>query len=209
MTMAKTTRVSTLRKLTPAQAERRRSLLSAARVLAKEGGYEAVTISAVAKRAGVARATLYQHFISKGHLLAELTVDEMGELNANFDATPPADSSPEEQIGEVLVRVVDWSLKQPKLFSALTNAWTSKDLSEPTAQGLFNTRMHDYFRAGFDGLSLPNTPEIIRILEHITFSCLLLLSRGILDRDQVVEELRLAVRLLLNPPGEAAQRRSS
>jgi AcrR family transcriptional regulator len=207
--MARTTRVSTQRKLTPAQAERRRSILSAARTLAKQGGYEAVTISAVAKRAGVARATLYNHFVSKGHLLAELTLNEAVELNANFDATPPVGSSPEERIGESLERIIDWSLKQPKLFAALSSSWTSNDISEPTAQRVFNTRMRDYLSAGFEESSLASSPEVLRILEHIIFSCLLLLSKGVMSRDQVVAELRLAVRLLLKSPVEDQHRQSS
>jgi AcrR family transcriptional regulator len=209
MSMAKAAAVSTQRKLTPAQAERRRSVLSAARALAKEGGYEAVTISAVAKGAGVSRSTLYHYFVSKGHLLAELTLEEAIELNASFDSAPPVGSSPEERIGDALERLVDWSLKKPKLFTALTSAWTSKDISEPSAQRVFNTRMHDYLNAGFGESSLANTAEIVRILEHIVFSCLLLLSRGIIDRDQAVQELRLAARLLLSPPAETDQRLSS
>lgn len=202
MSMARIATVSTPRKLTPAQAERRRSVLSAARALAKDGGYEAVTISAVARRAGVSRSTLYHYFTSKGHLLAELTLDERVELNANFDAAPPVGSCPEERIGEALERIIDWSLKQPKLFAALTSAWMSNDVSQPSAQMVFNTRMHDYLSAGFGESMLSETPEIVRILEHIVFSCLMLLSRGIMNRDQAVMELRLATRLLLNPPAE-------
>lgn len=46
------------RVLTLAQRERRRTVLSAARALATKGGYAAVTISAVAVKAGVSRSTL-------------------------------------------------------------------------------------------------------------------------------------------------------
>ncbi|MBW2391422.1 MAG: hypothetical protein JRG89_23770 [Deltaproteobacteria bacterium] len=49
----------------------------------------------------------------------------------------------------------------------------------------------------------------MRILEHIVFSCLLLLSREIIDRDRAVQELRLAARLLLNQSAETDQRLSS
>jgi hypothetical protein len=93
-------------------------------------------------------------------------------------------------------------LKQPKLFEALASAWTSKDVSEPSAQRVFNTRMHDYLSAGFGESSLADGPEIVRILEHIVFSCLFLLNNGLMNRDQVVRELRLAARLLLNAPKE-------
>ena len=43
----------------------------AALELALEGGYDAVTMPRVAERSGVSRANLYQHFVSKDHLLAE------------------------------------------------------------------------------------------------------------------------------------------
>jgi len=50
--------LSSERRLTAGQAERRGRVREAARALAAEGGYDAVTMAAVATRSGVARAEL-------------------------------------------------------------------------------------------------------------------------------------------------------
>jgi AcrR family transcriptional regulator len=56
---------------------RRQQLVSAALELAVESGVEAVTISAVAKRAGISRASVYEYFSSSADLITDLIVEEM------------------------------------------------------------------------------------------------------------------------------------
>ena len=56
----------------PANARSRRTrtaLLAAARSLLEERGFEALTMAAVAERAGVSRAAVYLHFASRGELI--------------------------------------------------------------------------------------------------------------------------------------------
>src|SRR5690349_21949318 len=52
-----------------AQRERRQRILDATYTLAREGGYDAVQMRAVADQADVALGTLYRYFPSKVHLL--------------------------------------------------------------------------------------------------------------------------------------------
>jgi AcrR family transcriptional regulator len=56
---------------------RRQQLVSAALELALESGVEAVKISAVAKRAGISRASVYEYFSSSADLITDLIVEEM------------------------------------------------------------------------------------------------------------------------------------
>jgi AcrR family transcriptional regulator len=59
----------------PANARSRRTraaLLAGARALLEEGGFEALTMSAVADRAGVTRRAVYLHFSSRAQLVAGL-----------------------------------------------------------------------------------------------------------------------------------------
>src|SRR5947208_16714620 len=58
----------------------RAQIMSAVRELLAEGGFHEATVEQVAERAGVSRATLYQHFRSRIEL-----VDEMCDA---FDANP-------------------------------------------------------------------------------------------------------------------------
>jgi AcrR family transcriptional regulator len=61
---------------------RRQQLVNSALELAVESGVEAVTISAVAKRAGISRASVYEYFSSSADLITDLIVEEM-DLYAN------------------------------------------------------------------------------------------------------------------------------
>jgi len=65
-------------------ADTRRSILDAARDLVSEGGFAAVQMAEVARRAGVATGTLYRYFSSKEELcrqvFREVSAHEMGLL---------------------------------------------------------------------------------------------------------------------------------
>jgi AcrR family transcriptional regulator len=63
----------------PRDPERSRAILDAARSLLREGGWEALTIEAVANRAGVGRPTVYRRWPTKGHLAAEVLGMELNE----------------------------------------------------------------------------------------------------------------------------------
>lgn len=185
--------------LTVAQRERRRRVLSAARALATKGGYEAVTISAVAARAGVSRSTLYHYFGSKGHLLSELTLSQAEELDASFDARPVEGASSEERIANAMERIVDWALQKPNLFQAVVSAWTSSDAINPGEVHSASTTMLAQFTSGFRDTNLARCPENARLLEHVLFSCFIRLNQGLTTRDQAVTDLKLAAKLLIEP----------
>ena len=62
--------------------------------LAREGGYDAVTMPKVAERSGVSRANLYQHFVSKDHLLAaafgDIAEETIGRPTGRASTAPTA-----------------------------------------------------------------------------------------------------------------------
>ena len=73
---------------------RRHQLISAAMELAIEGGAEAVTVSAVAQKAGLSRSSIYEYFSSSADLIADLVVEELDYFTARLaeaikDATDP------------------------------------------------------------------------------------------------------------------------
>ncbi len=57
-----------------------------ARIAIEESGIRQMTISAVAERGGVAKATVYNHFRSRGELLDGVLADELRLLNEAADA---------------------------------------------------------------------------------------------------------------------------
>jgi AcrR family transcriptional regulator len=73
----------------PQNARSRRTveaLLSAARAIIEENGFESLTMAAVAERAGVSRRAVYLHFDSRAQLLAELLLHlgQAEELGASL-----------------------------------------------------------------------------------------------------------------------------
>ncbi|MBL1075941.1 helix-turn-helix transcriptional regulator [Nocardia sp. 2] len=77
---------TTVHPLSDSQRERRQRLLTAARELAAEGGYAAVTMHAVADRARLARATVYRYFGSKDQLLTAVGTEWAREVSAVWRA---------------------------------------------------------------------------------------------------------------------------
>ncbi|UTI64744.1 TetR/AcrR family transcriptional regulator [Paraconexibacter antarcticus] len=101
----------------------RERLLDAALDLTREGGYAAVTVGAVAARAGVSAGALYRHWPGKGELVAELfrTVCAR-ELSAMEQAASSAGTAA-DRIDAVLSTFAGRALHHPRL------AWTL--LAEP------------------------------------------------------------------------------
>ncbi|WP_406015956.1 TetR/AcrR family transcriptional regulator [Streptomyces sp. NBC_00984] len=97
----------------------RERLLDAARQLLAEGGYPAASISALARRAGVATGSVYNHFASKQELLAAVFRHVAGhELSAVREAVQ-AHSGVTEQL-RALVEVFSYrALRSPRTAWAL------------------------------------------------------------------------------------------
>ncbi len=73
---------------------RRQQLMGAAMELAIEGGAEAITVSAVAQKAGLSRSSIYEYFSSSADLIADLVLEELDYYTARLadaikDATDP------------------------------------------------------------------------------------------------------------------------
>lgn len=90
---------------------RREQLTNAALELAIENGVSAVTIAAVAKRAGLSRASVYEYFASSADLITDLIVEEMEIYAARLQNALNGATDPYEQlelwIREALLYVAD------------------------------------------------------------------------------------------------------
>ncbi len=82
---------------------RQTALLNAAAEIAKEQGIAAVTVGAVAERAGIARSSVYSYFASGADMIADILVDELIAMAAHLkDAT--AQTTSEEEAVEAWMR---------------------------------------------------------------------------------------------------------
>jgi len=77
---------------------RRSQLISAAAAIALESGSEAITVSAVAQRAGLARTSVYEYFGSSAELVADLIIEELTLFTAILNEAVKPAAKPEEAI---------------------------------------------------------------------------------------------------------------
>jgi AcrR family transcriptional regulator len=96
------------RRLTPEN--RRAVIVSAARELFAEAGYDRASMRAVAKAAGITTPVLYDHFASKADLYAALVDAEADELISTWEREGLAvpDGSTEELFRHTIGTIFDW-----------------------------------------------------------------------------------------------------
>ena len=184
------------RRLSPAQTLRRTAVIEAARGLAREGGYAAVTMQAVADRSGVGRATLYRYFASKDHLLAEVVVAWGADLTAALRAQPPGAAAPAERVAEVLVRVLEAARAEPKLTAAVLASAASPDPEAIRAGVRFSSLIRDYLDVALGDAATPERDELAALLGHVFFSSVLHMTSGRLPADEAAAAVRAAARRL-------------
>jgi AcrR family transcriptional regulator len=191
------------RRLSAAQALRRTAVIEAARALAREGGYAALTMQAVADRSGVGRATLYRYFASKDHLLAEVVVAWGADLTAELRARPPTAQAPAERVAEVLGRVLEAASQEPELTAAVLASATSPDPEAIRAGRRFGSLIQSYLAVALGEGSSRERDELGALLGHVFFSCVLHLTSGRLAPGEAAAAVRAAARRLL-PEGAPA-----
>jgi len=189
------------RRLSPEQALRRGAVIEAARALAREGGYAAVTMQAVAERSGVGRATLYRYFASKDHLLAEVVLAWGADLSAALRTRPLAATRPAERVAEVLLYVLDAARAEPRLTSAVLTAATSPDPEAVRAGLRLGSVIGAYLDVALGDGAGAEDDELAGLLGHVFFSSLVHMTSGRIAPDAAAAAVRAAARRLL-PEGD-------
>jgi AcrR family transcriptional regulator len=75
----------------PRDAGRDRAILTATLELLAEGGYPALRIDEVARRAGVAKTTIYRRWPSKGEMVLDAIADQLGDRSVEETGDPLRD----------------------------------------------------------------------------------------------------------------------
>ena len=121
----------------PRSLRAKRAVLAAARALVEKGGYQAVTIEAVAARSGAAKTTIYRWWPNRTALVVELLVQM-----AAAEVPTPAGRDPLRALRTELRRtaaVADAALGR-LMMSLLGEAQDDPDLRAALLEGLFNPR---------------------------------------------------------------------
>lgn len=191
------------RVLSPARAATRDRLITATIDLATSGGYDGVTIRAVALEAGTSVPTVYQHASSKDQLLVDALVSLGEESNRQLRARPPRGKTPAARITAVFTRIMQAAHEKPLLYQALSRAWVA---SAPAISGLDGALGFGPGSAAWIGESLragggsghadADIETASRILSCLFLGALIEVASG-RDRDEVIELLGEAARRLL------------
>jgi AcrR family transcriptional regulator len=90
---------------------RQRQLIDAALAIAMESGAANITVAAVAKRAGLARSSMYEYFSSSADLIADLVIEELALYQKRLAQAVNGTQDPYQHIelwiAEALQYVVD------------------------------------------------------------------------------------------------------
>ena len=105
-----------------ARADRRDALLDAAAALVADGDVEAVTMEAVAERAGVSRPLVYKHFANRGEVLAAVYERESALLRHEMAADVTAADSLEDMFRALIRGALRAQASRGATFAALRAA---------------------------------------------------------------------------------------
>jgi AcrR family transcriptional regulator len=188
--------VTLTRRFSHTQSEKRAEARRVAAQLATQGGYEAVTMSAVADRIGIARATIYRYFASKDHLLAEIMEAWTARINEDLRRNPPPGVTLADRVGGAFARVIDTAARNPGLTSALLLAATSSDPAAADAFPSWSTPVEVYLRTVIGDHSVDRFEEIVTVLSYVLFSALIATALRGKDPSEAAHVLRTTVRLL-------------
>jgi AcrR family transcriptional regulator len=110
----------------------RTALVSAALELLEEGGATALSLRAVARRAGVSSAAPYRHYEDREALVSAVAAVGYRELAGRLAAAHPAPSTP-AQLASVAVAYVQFALERPALFRIMFGELCDRDNEERVA----------------------------------------------------------------------------
>lgn len=108
------------------RAERREVLLDAAAALVGEGAVEALSMEAVAERAGVSRPLVYKHFANRDELLGAVYRREAADLHDRLTAEVAAAGTLEGMFQALVHGALRAAAEQGGLFASLraAGAWS-------------------------------------------------------------------------------------
>jgi AcrR family transcriptional regulator len=187
------------RRLSPAQSVTRSRLLEAALALASEGGYEAVSLRDVARRAELSTATAYQHFSSPDELLVSLLEALEQRSRATAERLAAGEGAPAERAGRLLHGVLDEVARLPRLYQAMMTAW----IASQTAADASPLPWHGWQESWIARTLGPSGLEgVVATLQQLLLGAIVAIITGE-DPDRVHRTLDFALGALLADP-EAA-----
>jgi AcrR family transcriptional regulator len=186
-----------------AQRDRRKRILDATYDLAKEGGFDAVQMRAVAEQADVALGTLYRYFPSKIHLLVSALGRQFDEAAKRLHEREIPGDTQADRVLYVLKRMARGMQGDAKLTEALTRAFMFADSSVAKEIHVVGMAMTSIVTHAMHG-GVPDEAEITeqdvavaRVIGDVWLSALVAWVTGRSTAAETAQHMETAVHLIL------------
>ncbi|MCA9773146.1 MAG: TetR family transcriptional regulator [Myxococcales bacterium] len=189
--------------------ERTRKIIETAMTLAEKGGFEAVRLRDVASQSGVAIGTFYKRFKSKEDLLVAALDLEVSRMERRMQQAPGEGGSPEERVAFFFDAATKRLARKPMLARAVLKAVASGEPSLAEKVARFHDRtanmiVHALWGDGKSNGAMGHSEEerqVAFILEQVWFTSLVGWTGGLHSKEEVIEHVRQAAKLLLRGMG--------
>jgi AcrR family transcriptional regulator len=185
---------------------RAQRIVATAIELAEKGGFEAVRLRDVAAEADVALGTLYRYFRSKEDLLIAALNSEVEDLESLMSGRLPSSPDPLQRVCDFFRGATKGLTRRPRLSRAILRAAASGDRELAEKVAMFHTRMSAMIKVALHGQDDTNAIDAIDeataekvawVLECVWFAALVGWAGGLLDQDEVIEQMNNAAALVL------------
>lgn len=156
---------------TPTLAEhrdwRRQQLIAAAAAIALEAGGSAVTVVAVAERAGLSRTSVYEYFGSSAELVADLILDELRRFSATLSDAIVDEAVPLDAISEWISAALHYIADGRHLLAKALSATTVP--ADRTAEiGLAHRALLAPLNSALTQLNIQDIPQALNLIQSVT-----------------------------------------
>jgi TetR/AcrR family transcriptional regulator, cholesterol catabolism regulator len=179
------------------QLARKKRIVAAAIDLAERGGYDAVQMRDVAKRANVALGTLYRYFPSKDQLLASVWIDWSHEIEAEILRQRLRGDTAAERIMDFVRRVTKALELEPMLASALVKSLLAPDVSAEESRQEMRAMLGRVIDEELSEMPTGTRVDIRDIIGQVFYANIVLWVNGRMPVERLYENMATACRLLL------------
>ena len=185
--------------MTSRQLIRRAKIIEAVIELIADVGAEAVQMRDVAKRSGVALATVYRYFNSKDYLLAAALEDWQKRLTRRILASrgSRSDQDPLPGILDYLQRAQRAFYRNPNMTALMFQTTTSNDAEARATIDQMNRTNTEMFNRLLEGVAPENVPNITFGLNAALSSSLAGVLTGMMTLEESLSRVEWVARVLL------------
>lgn len=203
----------TASRLATSQLRRLHRIVEGARQLATEGGLDGVRLRDIADISDVALGTLYRYFQSKEDILVFALAEEMAKFERRLAANPVEGASKGDRVSEFFaLSTSEFTQNRPKFAKACIQAFASGGAKNVELVAGIHLRWVALILSALRGencspdeihlgTSMSSEESVARILENVWVVGLVGWAGGIQSVEEIIEQVRRAVKLLLPSEG--------